>query len=50
MILHTNNDAFSDQNLQIFLSPFEKFPVLRDTRAALSLPAEHARHDTMDPH
>ena len=25
-----------------FLSPFEKSPVLRDTRAALSLPAEHA--------
>ena len=52
MILHTNKWCvlISDLNLRIFLSPFEKSPVLRDTRTALSLPAKHAHHDTMDPH
>ena len=53
MILHTNKSCvlISDQNLHIFLSTFEQFPVLRDTRAALSLPVEqHARHDTIYPH
>ena len=33
----------------IFLVHLKIFLVLRDTRAALSLPVEHARHDTMDP-
>ena len=33
-----------------FLNPFKKFPMLRDTRTAFSLPVEHALHDTTDPH
>ena len=33
-----------------FISPFKKFPMFWDTRSAFSVPVEHARHDTTDPH
>ena len=52
MILHTNKWCLliSDKKFQIFFESIWKFPALRDTRTALSLPVEHARHDTMEPH
>ena len=50
MILHINESCvlIRDQNSQILYSPLKTSPMLRDTRAAFSLPAEHARHDTTD--
>ena len=52
MILHINRPCvlIRDQNSQIFQSPFKTSPMLRDIRAAFSLPVEHARHDTTDLH
>ena len=41
MILHMNKSCvlISNQNLQIFLNPLKKIPMLRDIRTAFSLPA-----------